>query len=209
MVNGPPQSSPSDPSGGFSTASFGVLIVMDPRLVSLNAELGISSQFLAGRGLSERQEASCLEVAEAGADGKDHLLVPAAASAWRNLKAAALGDSVSLFIVSAFRSIDRQTEIVRRKLEAGVPIEDILTVCAPPGFSEHHTGCAVDLSAPGSRLLEVEFEQTPAFVWLRAHAADFGYYLSYPIGNPSGYQYEPWHWCFNDVQPVNPPDAAR
>ena len=182
---------------------------MSPRLVSLSTELGISSQFLAARGLCECEEASCLEVAEVGADGKDHLLVPAAASAWRNLKAAALGDSVSLFIVSAFRSIDRQTEIVRRKLEAGVPIEDILTVCAPPGFSEHHTGCAVDLSAPGSRLLEVEFEQTPAFVWLRAHAADFGYYLSYPIGNPCGYQYEPWHWCFSDAEPIHRTEAAR
>lgn len=182
---------------------------MSPRLVSLSAELGISSQFFVARGLCECKEASCLEVAEVGTDGKDHLLVPAAASAWRSLKAAALGDGVSLFIVSAFRSIDRQTEIVRRKLEAGAPIEDILTVCAPPGFSEHHTGRAVDLSTPGSRSLEVEFEQTPAFAWLRAHAADFGFYLSYPIGNLCGYQYEPWHWCFTDAQPINPPDAAR
>lgn len=181
---------------------------MNPRLAPITTELGVSVEFLAARGLSECEEASCLEVAEAGADGKDHLLTPAAAKAWRKLKAAALSDGVSLFIVSAFRSIDRQTEIVRRKLEAGVPIEDILTVCAPPGFSEHHTGRAVDLSTPGSRSLEQEFEQTSAFAWLRARAADFGYYLSYPIGNPCGYQYEPWHWCFNDAQP-NPPDAAR
>ena len=177
---------------------------MNPHL--LGVELGISRQLLAARGLRECEEASCLEVAEVGADGKDHLLVPAAASAWRNLKAAARGDGVSLFIVSAFRSIDRQAEIVRRKLEAGVSIEDILTVCAPPGFSEHHSGRAVDLSTPGSRSLEVEFEQTPAFAWLRAHAAGFGYCLSYPIGNQSGYQYEPWHWCFNiEVQQVPEP----
>ncbi len=183
--------------------------MMNPRLVLLNAELGISSQLLAARGLSEYAEAPCLEVAEVGTDGKDRLLVPAAANAWRKLKAAALGERVPLFIVSAFRSIDRQTEIVRRKLEAGVPIEDILTVCAPPGFSEHHTGRAVDLSTPGSRSLEVEFEQTPAFTWLRSYAADFGYYLSYPTGNPSGYQYEPWHWCFNDARPFVPRNAAR
>ena len=188
---------------------MGVLILINPRLVLLNAELGISSQSLAARGLSECEEASCLEVAEVGIDGKDHLLVPAAANAWRMLKAAALDERVSLFIVSAFRSIDRQTEIVRRKLQTGVPIEDILSVSAPPGFSEHHTGRAIDLSTPGSRSLEVEFEQTPAFPWLRAHAADFGYYLSYPIGNLSGYQYEPWHWCFKDAQPIIPPHAAR
>lgn len=176
--------------------------MMSPRLVLLNAELGISSQFFAERGLSECEEATCLEVAEVGADGKEHLLIPSASKAWRKLKAATLDERVSLFIVSAFRSIDRQTEIVRRKLQAGVSIEDILTVSAPPGFSEHHTGRAIDLSTPGSRLLEVEFEQTPAFAWLCAHAADFGYYLSYPRGNLSGYQYEPWHWCFTGDPPI-------
>lgn len=183
--------------------------MVNPRLILLNAELGISSQCLTERGLSECEEASCLEVAEVGGDGKEHLLIPAASKAWRKLKAAALDERIPLFIVSAFRSIDRQTEIVRRKLQAGVPIEDILTVSAPPGFSEHHTGRALDLSTPGSCLLEVEFEQTPAFAWLRAHAANFGYYLSYPSGNPGGYQYEPWHWCFKGDSSSFPPDAAR
>ena len=178
--------------------------MMNPHLVLLNAELGISSRLLEERGLSECEEASCLEVAEVGADGKEHLLVPAASKAWHKLKAAALDERIPLFIVSAFRSIDRQTEIVRRKLQAGVSIEDILTVSAPPGYSEHHTGRAIDLSTPGSRLLEVEFEQTPAYAWLCAHAADFGYDLSYPSGNSSGYQYEPWHWCFNGAGEFKP-----
>jgi len=175
---------------------------MNPRLVSLNAALGISSELIAARGLRVCEEASSLEVAEVGADGRDHLLVVAAAEAWRNLKTAAHDDGVSLFIVSAFRSIDRQTEIIRRKIEAGTAVEEILTVCAPPGFSEHHTGRAIDLTTPGSRALEVEFDQTAAFAWLNARAAEFGYYLSYPVGNYCGYQYEPWHWCFNDAQPI-------
>lgn len=171
---------------------------MNPHLIAL----GISGELITARGLRECEEAAALEVAEVGADGRDHLLVPLAAEAWRGLKAAALVDGIDLFIVSAFRSIDRQAEIVRRKLENGAALESILTVCAPPGFSEHHTGRAVDLSTPGSRALEVEFDQTAAYVWLTEHAAEFGYYLSYPIGNPWGYQYEPWHWCFNDAQPI-------
>lgn len=181
---------------------------MSSDLATVNSELGISSEFLAARHLSVCQEASCLEVAEVGADGKEHILVPDAANAWRNLKAAALAEGVSLFIVSAFRSINRQTEIVRRKLAAGASIEEILTVCAPPGFSEHHTGRAVDVSTPGSPALQVEFEQTPAFTWLGARAAEFGYYLTYPVGNRFGYQYEPWHWCFNDAQPIIHDKAA-
>ena len=182
--------------------------MINPLLVSINSDLGISSQFLAVRGFRECKEVSCLEVAEVGGDGKTHMLAPDAANAWRNLKAAAIDDGVSLFVVSAFRSIVRQTEIIRRKLGAGEPIEDILTVCAPPGFSEHHTGRAVDLSTPGCRMLEVEFEHTRAFAWLSARGAKFGYYLSYPIGNNHGFQYEPWHWCFTDPL-IIPADKSR
>lgn len=178
---------------------------MNPHL----AAFGISSELITARGLRECEEATAFEVAEVGADGRDYLLVPLAAEAWRGLKAAALVDGIDLFIVSAFRSIDRQAEIVRRKLEAGAAVESILTVCAPPGYSEHHTGRAVDLSTPGSRALEAEFDQTAAYAWLTDRAAEFGYYLSYPIGNLAGYQYEPWHWCFQDAQPFVPGDLAH
>jgi len=177
--------------------TLGVIVRMNPYLTAL----GISGELITARGLRECEEATALEVAEVGTDGRDHLLVPLAAEAWCGLRAAALADGIDLFIVSAFRSIDRQAEIVRRKIEAGEAVESVLTVCAPPGFSEHHTGRAVDLSTFGSCALEVEFDKTPAYAWLTEHAAEFGYYLSYPIGNPWGYQYEPWHWCFQDAQP--------
>jgi zinc D-Ala-D-Ala carboxypeptidase len=169
--------------------------------------LGISSELIALRGLRECGEATMFEVAEVGVDGREHLLVPSASDAWRSLKAAALVEGIDVFIVSAFRSIDRQAEIIRRKIEAGVAIENILSVCAPPGFSEHHTGRAVDLSTAGTRALEVEFDQTPAYAWLNQRAAEFGFFLSYPISNPWGYQYEPWHWCYKDTQPCM--DEAR
>jgi D-alanyl-D-alanine carboxypeptidase len=146
---------------------------------------------------------------ERGSDGREHLLVPQAASAWRSLQTAALDAGVSLFIVSAFRSIERQAEIVRRKLGAGLGIEEILTVCAPPGFSEHHTGRAVDVSTKESPSLEIEFDQTPAFAWLVAHAHEFGFHLSYPKGNSQGYQYEPWHWCYQGAQHYAAADRAK
>lgn len=161
------------------------------------SELGISLASVEARGLAEFMEATDLEMVEVGEDGKEHFLVPAAALAWRALKATAMSEDIPLFIVSAFRSIERQAGIVRRKLAAGQPIEEILTVCAPPGFSEHHSGRAVDLSTPGVSALETEFDQTAAFAWLTQNAARFGFYLSFPAGNSQGYLYEPWHWCFN------------
>jgi D-alanyl-D-alanine carboxypeptidase len=165
------------------------------------SELGISKSSIKARGLLEFEEATELELVERDEDGKEHLLVPTAAQAWRLLKAAALAEGASLFIVSAFRSIERQAELVRRKLAAGQTIDQILAVCAAPGFSEHHTGRAVDVSSPGAPLLEPEFDQTPAFAWLTKRANDFSFYLSFPAGNPQGYLYEPWHWCFHDARP--------
>ena len=73
---------------------------------------------------------------------------------------------------------------------------DILRVNAAPGYSEHHTGRAIDLGTIGCRALEEEFELTEAFAWLENNAAHFQFSLSYPRNNPSGVIYEPWHWCF-------------
>lgn len=163
---------------------------------SICAALGISAQLLAARSLCEFHEPDRLELAEVGADGREHCLTPEASSAWRAMRAAALADGVELIIVSAFRSIERQAEIIRNKLALGGRIDEILELCAPPGFSEHHTGRAVDLTCPQGPVLEVEFAQTEAFTWLSSHAGSFGYALSYPATNRFGYQYEPWHWCY-------------
>lgn len=168
-------------------------------MVELNAQLlalGVPDALLLARGLQPYAEAVTLEIAEVSEQGRQHLLIPPAAAAWQRLKSAAFDAGVDLFIVSAFRSVERQAEIVRAKLEKGHSIEEILSVSAPPGYSEHHTGRAVDIGTPGSPLLEVAFEHTAAFEWLCRHAAEYGFILSYPKQNRWGYQYEPWHWCF-------------
>ncbi len=160
------------------------------------ASLGISLDTIAARSLVLHPEASELVLAETGADGRQHLLTSAAARAWGSLSEAAQADGVEIRIVSAFRSVERQAEIVRAKLARGLSIEQILSVSAPPGYSEHHSGRAVDVTTEGVRPLELEFEGTDAFAWLSRHAGRFGFVLSYPRQNRHGYLYEPWHWCF-------------
>lgn len=142
-------------------------------------------------------EAEDLVVADTGREERQFLLIPAAAEAWQSMKAAALEDGVTLYLVSAFRSVERQCELIQAKLERGEKVEAILEVLAVPGYSEHHTGRAIDLLTPGARPLDEAFEQTPAFEWLTSSAQKFGFYLSYPRGNRSGYYYEPWHWCYH------------
>jgi len=102
-----------------------------------------------------------------------------------------------LLPLSGFRSVARQEEIIREKLSAGQPLADILRLVAAPGYSEHHTGRALDLGAPDEPPLEEGFAETAAFTWLVAHAGDYGFRLSYPRGNPHGIAYEPWHWCWH------------
>jgi len=50
----------------------------------------------------------------------------------------------------------------------------------------------------GCDALSEEFENTDAYQWLASNAAGFDFYLSYPRGNLSGIDFEPWHWCYKD-----------
>ncbi len=161
--------------------------------------LGIPIELISERGLPVFAEARTLVVAETAADGREHLLVPAAAGAWTAMKMAAGLAGIEMHIVSAHRSIARQIEIVAQKLADGQSLEQIFAVSAPPGCSEHHTGRAIDIGTPDSRPLEPEFESTAAWGWLQSNAAGFGFTLTYPEGNRWGYSYEPWHWCWQDT----------
>lgn len=98
--------------------------------------------------------------------GGDHLVQTDALAAWLDLRAAAHHDGVVLHIVSAYRSIARQAEIVARKRARGLTDAQIYRYSAPPGHSEHHTGRALDLNTPGCPPLEGAFAATPAFAWL-------------------------------------------
>jgi len=163
---------------------------------SVLAQLGIGEDLIRSRSLAFWPEAEKLELAEKGDDGREHRLAPQAAAAWRRMKEAAAADGVSLRIASAFRSFERQVEIVRAKLARGDSLDAILAASAPPGYSEHHSGRALDITTDGVAAFEVEFEQTAAFRWLDANASRFGFVLSFPPGNRFGYQYEPWHWFY-------------
>ena len=130
--------------------------------------------------------------------GRMQQLEPDAAARWQQMIDAAAQDRVRLLIVSGFRSAEYQAGLIRRKLDAGEAIGDILKVVAAPGFSQHHTGRAVDIATPGSRPLSEEFEDSDAFEWLTRNAANHGFSMTYPRDNPYGFIYEPWHWALNE-----------
>ena len=163
----------------------------------LHEELGIPPGY--GRGGVPPYYADAAELVDVGPNLVGHLqrLAPDAAARWRRMAAAASGDGIRLLIVSGFRDAEYQAGLIRRKLDAGQVIEDILKVVAAPGFSQHHTGCAIDIATPGSRPLTEEFDATDAFAWLIENAISHGFSMTYPRDNAHGFIYEPWHWALN------------
>lgn len=120
-----------------------------------------------------------------------------AARAWARMQSDALRAGIVLEAISGYRSHDYQLGIFERKRARGLSVDAILAVNAAPGYSEHHSGRALDIGAPGEPPAEESFEDTPAFAWLRAHAGGHGFTMSYPRGNPHGIVHEPWHWCWS------------
>jgi len=126
-------------------------------------------------------------------------LRPRAARAWLRMQAAALQAQVVLEAISGYRSHDYQFDIFRRKSARGQSMTQILAVNAAPGYSEHHSGLALDIGTPGEPALEASFDTTAAFAWLQMHAAEHGFVMSYPRDNAHGIAYEPWHWCLREI----------
>ena len=162
-------------------------------------ELGIPEDYGQRDGLPSYREA--IELVDVGPNlvGRMQRLTPEAAARWQQMVEAAGTDGIRLLIVSGFRSFQYQAELIRNKLSRGEVIEDILTVNAAPGFSQHHTGAAVDIATPGSRPLTEDFEHSDAFRWLSEHGQAHGFSMTYPRDNPFGFIYEPWHWAVQEL----------
>ena len=106
---------------------------------------------------------------------------------------------ISLQLLSGHRSINLQREIFyeNKSIRNQTAVERSRD-SAPPGYSEHSTGYAIDVgdgNYPNTHF-EVEFEQTPAFRWMKRFASKYHFVLSFPPNNKQGVTYEPWHWRF-------------
>ena len=166
------------------------------RIQKLHVSLGIPKEYLEHSKHLLCFEPTQLVNTEPDCYGRLQRLTPEAFDAWSDMQQSAINDGVTVFLISAFRDAQYQHDLIARKIDEGRSLEQILRVNAAPGFSEHHTGRAVDLGTHDCDALEEAFEQTDAFVWLKRNAKSFGFAMSYPRGNAAGFAYEPWHWCF-------------
>jgi D-alanyl-D-alanine carboxypeptidase len=162
----------------------------------MGEELGIPADYGVRHRLRLQAEAGKLVSIGKDIYGRQQKMTPAAARSWKRMIRKAKVVRVAVDPVSAFRSVDYQADLIRRKLEKGQSMDQILKVSAAPGYSEHHSGNAIDVTTHGYKVLEEPFEESPAFEWLCENAGEFGFHLSYPRNNRHGVAYEPWHWCW-------------
>ncbi len=86
-------------------------------------EFGISPELIARRNLVLCEEPPELVLAQVGAGGREYLVTPATKVAWEDaMRTAAALQGIPLAIVSAFRSLQRQCEIVTTKLRKAKPL---------------------------------------------------------------------------------------
>jgi zinc D-Ala-D-Ala carboxypeptidase len=131
--------------------------------------------------------------------GGDYRLRKTAASKFQSMVNAARSSGVNITTISAFRSVEDQKRLFFGVgAERGQQPTKRAEVSAPPKYSEHHTGYAVDIgdsSVPATNLNQ-NFDTTPAYKWMKANAATYSFELSFPKDNIQKVSYEPWHWRF-------------
>lgn len=182
-------------SGGIGLLLLGPLrsLITPPPVAGLNARLSRDGRLLGHFPYPEAPASQLVALAPGQS------LRPDAAAALQAMQRAARQEGIELVLLSAFRPVALQRQLFFDvKAERNQSASLRARVSAPPGFSEHSTGYAVDLgdgSAPGTNL-SPRFEETAAYRWLSRHAARFHFQLSFPRRNPQGVSYEPWHWRY-------------
>ena len=114
---------------------------------------------------------------------------------------AARADGCRLWLASGYRSIEKQTEILERAVQnrmkdgmtEDMAYKDALKTIQKPGYSEHHTGLAIDFND-----VSYSFETSIEYMWLKENAAAFGFVERYPKDKEeiTGILYEPWHFRY-------------
>lgn len=117
-----------------------------------------------------------------------------AKDAFEELSEAARKENYKIIAASTYRSYNYQKNLYNNYVnQDGVAKAD--TYSARPGYSEHQTGYAVDVSNGTSY---VTFGNTKEFKWMKENAYKYGFILRYTKETEfiTGYMDEPWHYRY-------------
>ena len=129
---------------------------------------------------------------------------------FEQLRNALLLQGIQIELDSVYRSVARQEEIVAEFTEK-YGEDYVKKYVAVPGFSEHHTGLAVDIClVVDGKIIDDNDEmiaRKDIFDKIHPQLADYGFILRYLPGKEdiTGYSYEPWHFRYvgvNDAKKI-------
>lgn len=102
-----------------------------------------------------------------------------------------------ILVVSTYRTVEKQTEIYDDRVER-YGADYAARYVALPGYSEHHTGLALDLSVLAADGKTYDIETYPECDWFNENYPEYGYILRYPVSKASitGIDYEGWHYRY-------------
>lgn len=129
---------------------------------------------------------------------KQEYILSAASRHLYDLLQAASSSGVRLRVLSAYRSFDTQ-ETLKESYKVRYGAGTANSFSADQGYSEHQLGTTLDFTMPELGTSLVGFDKTPGFPWLKDHAHEYGFILSYPKGN-GHFVFEPWHWRYVGVE---------
>ena len=129
-------------------------------------------------------------------------LAKPAADGYRKLKdAVGKAKMGTLCLNSGYRSYNTQLATYNRDVSRyGKKIAENLA--AHPGYSEHQTGLAADISTTALGCRITNFGSSKTSTWIAKNSWQYGFIVRYPNGETAttGYQYEPWHLRFVGVE---------
>ena len=124
-------------------------------------------------------------------------LVKDAYDAYVELYQAAKADGMNLLVTTSYRNYNFQSTLYWNYVNTdGQANAD--TYSARPGYSEHHSGLAVDLSTPSLTNAFTEFIYTDEYQWMKENSYKYGFIQRYTDENQyiTGYQPEAWHFRY-------------
>jgi LAS superfamily LD-carboxypeptidase LdcB len=129
-------------------------------------------------------------------------MLPQARNAFQEMAEMAKEEGIAMIIDSGYRSAWYQKKIYKRLMDKGKTFDEVARYVAPPGYSEHMLGLAVDF-VPSNW----QFVDSPVYQWLKEHGGEFGFSESYPEISSDNRPWEPSHWRYHPT--ISPQQSAR
>lgn len=174
----PPISAPDIGGGGYS-------------------DCGSSKEKYGHKQYEDADKSKLRDVSTGGAaSGRNEKLNNDAASSFEKMRSDAAKEGINLYALSGYRSKEEQTTLWNQQVAKQGSEEAAAKISAPPGYSEHHTGYAIDIGTSPSTDLSSSFESTPAYKWVQQNGKRYGFEQSFTGQPGQGADEEAWHYRF-------------